>query len=98
MTSRKVQRIPSGKIMVEDEMKTDDAMEMAGSDLVQITRRVLKHDRVPFGDDPVFETYLMPHQEIIGSASYFTAGAPERKTNDHRLSIWIATRMRDVQA
>lgn len=62
--------------------------------LVQISQRSLKQDRVPEKDAPVFELELEENQEIIAAKFWDNSFVrPERKTVDHRAELWIATRL-----
>lgn len=60
----------------------------------QLTRRVVRADRVPAGQDPCFEFQLEEHHEILR----FTVtheGRPERKTVDWIAELWVLHRFPD---
>lgn len=63
--------------------------------LVQVSRRMVRVDRVPPGAEPVYELDLMPHQSIVAFSPLTVLGGRKRKTEDHIAMAWIATDLRE---
>jgi hypothetical protein len=61
--------------------------------LVQVVRRRAEDRRVRFGEEPVFEFKLAPHERIIGVAHSGWTGGSERKTEDHYIYAWVAVEL-----
>jgi hypothetical protein len=62
-------------------------------DLVQVTRRRGRVDRVPAGQMPVVELYLEPNQTVVSIEFSDGNGATrDRKTVDWHWQAYIATR------
>lgn len=62
--------------------------------LVQITKREGRIDRVPRGETPVIETRLAPGQYIAGvelKSLEYVVNQPERKTIDWEWTAYVVT-------
>lgn len=61
--------------------------------LVQITEFVLRLEKVPRGERPIWETHLEDNQRIIGYVNRWSADYGYRKTVDHYATILVETRL-----
>jgi hypothetical protein len=66
--------------------------------LVQISRKRLEDNRVPRGQEPVFEMDLEDHERIVAIDGHVTLDYESRQTVDHSVRVWVASYLGDSDA